>query len=63
MGQATPNGKAFKPSFADHNTESDVGLSQQLLYFKKNPRNQSNNNNKNILKQTNEPHAGFSDAK
>lgn len=51
MGQATPNGKAFKPSFADHNTESDVGLSQQLLYFRKNPRNQSNNNNKNILKQ------------
>jgi len=51
MGQVTLNGKAFKPSFAVHNTESDVGPSQQLLYFRKNPRNMSNNNNKNILKQ------------
>jgi hypothetical protein len=51
MGQATPKGKAFKPSFAVHNTESDVGLSQQLLYFRKNPKNLSNNTNKNILKQ------------
>lgn len=51
MGQVTPNGKAFKLSFAFHNTKSDVGLSQQLLYFRKNPRNLSNNNDKNILKQ------------
>ena len=51
MGQDTPNGKAFKPSFDVHNTESDVGLSQQLLYFRKNPGNLSNNNNQNIMKQ------------